>query len=343
MSSRSLRVAAFTGGLDVPSARFRVRQYSSALAGHGIELREFVARLGSYPPARRQLRAAWACCTVASRLPGVLRSHRYDVTLLQREMLSTMFTIEALTRAPRLLDVDDAIWIYRNGTAAKRLAEAAEGVICGNTFLAEQFARWNKRVFVVPTPVDTTTYVPLRDPGNRGRAVVGWIGTGGGLRFLKQIEPALASVLRRNPDARLRVISDMQPELRLIPGEQFEYVVWSRESEVTDLQAITVGLMPLDDSIWARGKCSYKMLTYMACGIPVVVSPVGMNSEVLARGLVGLPAETQEDWVESIEYLLTNREAAASMGQDGRRVVLQHFSITALAPLLARCLWSHSH
>jgi glycosyltransferase involved in cell wall biosynthesis len=241
------------------------------------------------------------------------------------------------------LDVDDAIWVYRNGFAAKRLAKVAEGVICGNTFLAEQFAQWNNRLFVVPTPVDTTRYVPWHDPGGRERLVLGWIGTGGGLRFLKQIEPALAIVLRRNPKACLRVISDVRPEMRLIPGEQLEYIVWSRDREVADLQTITVGLMPLDDSIWARGKCSYKMLTYMACRIPVVVSPVGMNSEVLARGTVGLPAESQEDWVESIEYLLKNREAAASMGQDGRRVVLQHYSITALAPVLAGCLWSHSH
>src|SRR5882724_6748799 len=131
-----IKVVAFTAGRNVPGSRFRVRQYVQALRAHGVELQEHFPRSGSYPPAGKLIRPFWAMGSLASRLPGVLASHRHDVTLFQREMLSTLFTLEPFTKKPRVLDVDDAIWLNRRGSSfAPRLAEISDSVICGNSFL----------------------------------------------------------------------------------------------------------------------------------------------------------------------------------------------------------------
>ena len=130
-----LKLAAFTGGVDVPGARFRVRQNISQLLDLGIEVREFCSRFGSYPPASRYKRPLWGIATLADRLPSVLMSHKYDACLLQRELLSTFVSLEPFIGGPRIFDVDDAIWIYRGGVAAKRLAQMSDLVICGNNFL----------------------------------------------------------------------------------------------------------------------------------------------------------------------------------------------------------------
>ena len=115
-----IRIAAFTGGLSVPSARFRVRQYLPALRREGIEVTEFDSGFGQYPPQVRWARPFWALATLAERLPDVVMSHRYDAVLLQREIMSSFVTLEPLTTRPRILDVDDAIFLQRGGGFAKK-------------------------------------------------------------------------------------------------------------------------------------------------------------------------------------------------------------------------------
>src|SRR5438445_4239438 len=133
-----LKVAAYTGGRHVPSARFRVRQYVPALRGLGVELREYEARFRSYPPSRKALRPLWGAAAISERMISAGASFWADMTLLQREMIATMLTVEPLTRSPRALDVDDAIWLRRDGSAAQRLARMCQVVSCGNDFLAEK-------------------------------------------------------------------------------------------------------------------------------------------------------------------------------------------------------------
>jgi glycosyltransferase involved in cell wall biosynthesis len=117
-----------------------------------------------------------------------------------------------------------------------------------------------------------------------------------------------------------------------------EYIPWSPANEVETIQGMTVGLMPIDDTLWSRGKCSYKMLLYMSCGIPVVVSPYGMNAEVLAKGSVGCAAASQSDWADTLLLLLGNREMGAEMGREGRRVVEASYSLRTLASRMAAYL-----
>src|SRR5688572_19387775 len=158
-----LRVAAYTGGRSVPSARFRVRQYIDALRGEGVELREYCALLDSYPPRQRSLRPLWAAAALGERMVAAARSWRADLTLLQRTMLSSFLTAEPLTRRPRVLDVDDAIWLHRGGfggSSARRLARMCDLVICGNAFVAEHFEQWNPNVRLLATGVDTARFRP---------------------------------------------------------------------------------------------------------------------------------------------------------------------------------------
>lgn len=330
--TRPLRVAAFTGGAAVPAARFRVRQYVEPLSQLGVELQERWPSLGAYPPSRRALRPAWLVGTLVERLPQVAASWRADITLLQREMVSTVPTLEGLTRRPRLVDIDDAIHLYRGGLAARHLAALADLVVVGNAWLAEVWRNWSPSVEILPTAVDTEVYVPAAVPQH---PVIGWIGSAGNLPYLSDIAPALACVVSRYPGTMIAVCSDSPPQLGDLP---VRYVPWSVDVEPDFLASITIGVMPLQDHLWERGKCSFKMLQYMAAGRPCVVSPIGMNSEILHQAELGLAANTLSEWTEALSALLDDPVAAGRMGQVGRALAEARYSVNALAPRLAELL-----
>jgi glycosyltransferase involved in cell wall biosynthesis len=331
-----LKALAYTGGRNVPSARFRIRQYIRLLAPLGIDLTESLATFVAYPPRLRLVRPLWGVAHLASRALDVVSDRDSDVVIFQREMFSSTFTLERFTRRPRILDVDDAIWLQRGGGFARRLAELSDTVICGNSFIADWFSKWNARIELLPTVVNTDRFTP--SSASNDRLVIGWSGTSGGFFYFKEVIEAVAEVLREIPNAVFRVISDVRPSLPSIPHNRMEYIPWSPEVEVTSLQDIAVGLMPLDNSDWSRGKCSYKMLLYMSCGVPVVVSPVGMNSEVLQKGDLGFGATTHAEWVDAIMTLLRDEQLRRRMGQDGRRVVCERFSLSGAAPRMAQII-----
>lgn len=330
-----LEVTAITAGRAVPSAWFRAGQLQPALAGHGIDVRWLPARVSKYPPARRWLRPFWAPAALLSRLGPATASWGGDVTWLVREMVSTLVTLEPFTRRPRVFDVDDAIWLARGSRFAARLASSSDLVIAGNAFLAEWFSRFNRSVRVVPTAVDTDRFKPATRAEHGDRVVLGWSGTSGNLRFLNTVEPALKEVMERSANVFLRVVCDAAPDLPTLPPDRVEFVKWSRSNEAESLRGMSVGLMPLDDSDWSRGKCAYKMLLYMATGIPVVSSPVGMNAEVLAAGEVGLPATTTGDWIDALTALASDAGQRRRLGLTGRNVVEQGYSIRVIAPRIA--------
>ena len=332
-----LRVAAYTGGVDVPSARFRVRAYLPHLANAGIAVTEFPARSGTYPAGAAWRRSFWFGRRLAEALAGAPRSRRYDLVLFQRELLSTFVTAEPLYGRPRLLDVDDAIWLHRRGSFALRLAQRCDAVICGNRYLVDYFSAAGRETYLLPTGVDTERFVP-KAPTVTDRPIIGWSGSSANLRYLEALDGALAAIFKRRPHARLRVISDRAPRFDRVPAGAVDYVPWSPSVEVVALQDLSLGLMPLADSEWARGKCAFKMLTYMACGVPVVVSPVGVNAEILRTANVGFGAQASDEWVGAIEVLLGDQGLAAQMGRTGRELVESSYSISALAPRLAAIL-----
>ena len=228
--ARVLKVAAITGGRYIPSARFRVRQYLPALLSHDVCIEEFQTHTIAYPPQQRWMRPAWAAVRLAEMTRVTLQSRRYDVTLLQREMMSTLATLERWTGRPRVLDVDDAIHLYRGGSPAKTLAKKCDRIICGNSHLAEIFQQWNSDVVVLPTAVDTERYCPRSSSTPRRHIVLGWIGTSANLRYLQAIEPALVTVLKQYPDVLLHVVCDKAPKMKKIKSERMQYTPWSAAS-----------------------------------------------------------------------------------------------------------------
>mgnify|MGYP002346106789 CR=1 FL=1 len=335
---RVLNVGAITGGRNVPSARFRVRQYIPALLKHCVCINELQSWTCAYPPSQRLQRPAWALLRLLEMAGASIRSHRYDVTLLQREMVSTFATLERWTGRPRVLDVDDAIHLFRQGSTARTLAMQCDRVICGNTHLAEIYRKWNADVVVLPTAVDTVRYCPRMpissDPSGE-MIVLGWIGTSANLRYLESIERALTTVMQLNSNVILHVVCDKPPHMLAVERARLKYTPWSAANEVAAIQSFTIGLMPLEDSFWARGKCSFKMLQYMACGLPVVVSPVGMNAEVLELGEIGYGADSIEQWVAALTYLVEDETVRCRLGVNGRQIALRDFSVTSLAPRFA--------
>lgn len=188
---------------------------------------------------------------------------------------------------------------------------------------------------VIPTAVDTDRYVPrnsIEEP------IIGWSGTSSSLGYLYAIESALSVVLQKIPGSRIRIVSDSSPSFKMIPGDRLDFIRWSPANEVQAIQGMAIGIMPLEDSLWTRGKCSYKMLTYMACGLPVVVSPVGMNLEILSHGNVGFGPKGPEEWIEILSFLSKNMGERMRLGNNGRRVVLEKYSVNVIVKSLAKTL-----
>jgi len=327
-------VAAFTAGGASPSARFRVRQYTGALLEHGIALREFSNGWRGREKATSSFGAVLNCVTASGKsVVNALHSRKFDATLVQRWSLSGMPTTEIVSGRPRVWDVDDAIWLRLPACIVRRHAASFDRVICGNGFLAQEIEKWNTQVAVIPTAVDTNRFAPSGQTA--GVRSICWTGSSPNLRRLYQVEAAVATVLARHPGLRLRVICDEPPAFVGLDPHSVDYIPWSAIDEVRGLQTATIGIMPLDDSAWCRGKCSYKMLCYMACGIPVVVSPVGMNAEVLGMDDVGLPARDRDAWIDGLTWLLSSGAERERLGRNGRRLAVSQFSIGAIAPRLA--------
>jgi glycosyltransferase involved in cell wall biosynthesis len=330
-------VVAYTGGIDVPSARFRIRQHIGALSRQQILIQERYLRWGRKKPRRMSLRPLWIAATVGDRLLSIAAGRYADVALIQRQALPAFLPVEPFIRQPIVHDVDDAIWLNRGGKRAKEVARRSVAVICGNSYLADYFRQWNQNVYIVPTAVDTNGIVPgLRRAS--ARQVIGWIGSSENLRYLYQVETAIREVLACHSEAELMVVSNEAPRFERLSPERVRFVRWSPEAERRAFAEMTIGLMPLEDSEWARGKCSFKMLCYMAAGSPVIVSPVGMNREVLGLGNVGFGATTCDEWISALEALLGDSDLAAQMGASGRALVVKHFSVEVISPQIARVL-----
>jgi len=326
-----------TQGRNQPSTRFRWGQYVEDLQQGGFEVTELESYFGAYAPASKLKRPAWLAASVAENAVRTKRANRYDLRFLQRNLTSTLCTWEPLLKKPFVFDVDDAIFLGARGASANRIAQAASLVICGNNFLANHFEKFAP-VVVLPTGVDSARFVPKTKKSAARSQYIGWSGSSSGLKYLNAIEPAIKEVLSRHPDAMLKVVSDQKPVFKLLPRERVVFEKWTAEREVEVLQEFTLGIMPLEDDLWARGKCSFKMLTYMAVGLPVVVSPVGMNKEVLEQANCGFGARVHDEWIEAITALLSNATLAEKLGDAGRQLIEARYARKVVAPQLLQLL-----
>ncbi len=346
-----IKVAALTSGKDVPSTRYRVRQHIAPLLDYGIKVQEHCPVINKYqsmPLWPKGIRSSyalpfhliWQLTKLSTRLPGILSASRADVVWLQREMLPGYPTLEKFLKRPLLFDVDDAIWMSKpfGKKMAKAIALRSSYVIAGNEYIADWFSAYSHNIAIVPTAVDIDRYNTDRSEDFDGKFIVGWIGTSGNLKYLQEIESGIRKFLKEYKNSRLLVVCDKSPKFIRLGDEEVIYVPWSPENEVRMMQNMDVGLMPLANEPWASGKCSFKMLQYMSCGIPALVSPVGMNNEVLAKGEVGFSAESDHEWYEKLVDLKQNSELRNAIGKQGRKVVVHEYSRTVVSKKLANLM-----
>lgn len=344
-----ISVAALTSGRRTPSSRFRVRQHIPPLRELDVVVKEYVPAIDKYRnlpfwPEKVNYRYGlplfllWQGVKVATRIPGVWGSWNHQVTWLGRELLPGWVTLEPLLKRPLVFDVDDAVWLAPPfGNSVKTIARRSEVVVAGNNYIADWFASCSRDVRVVPTAVDLDRYqsLPAYRTGDNVPFRIGWIGTSGNLRYLEAIESPLTLFLADHQDSELLVMADKPPSFQHLPADRVRFLSWSENTEVDALRQMDVGLMPLPNEEWTRGKCSYKMLQYMACSIPVVVSPVGMNIEILALGRAGFACSSDGEWYEALSNLYGDRERARIYGAEGRTIVEKSFSRKQVTETLA--------
>ena len=358
MRNNRLRVDAFTTGRNDPSARFRVRQYIDPLCDLGIDVHEHIPVIDKnsgipsqiepytsvFPQATVQL--AWQGLKLACHLPGLAKSLRSDLIWLNREILPGRYSLERLLMRPIILDVDDAVWLAKpNGFETMRhLGSEAVAIMVGNKYLADWFSQWNSNIQIVPTAIDTDRFAPAtidNTPPRSQAYTVGWTGLSANFIYMYAIEKPLNAFLEKY-DAKLLIISDREPKFQFIKQKRIDFRRWSQESEASLLREMDVGLMPLPSSDWARGKCSFKMLQYMSTAIPVVVSPIGMNIDILSHGLVGYAAESNDDWFDALNAIYQDRQLALEMGKTGHNVIIENYSRRLVSEKIANIFHSLS-
>lgn len=328
--------AFLTQGHYVPSSRFRVEQYIPLLRSLNVDSVVLDAKFGAYPPMLKIMRYPWAVAALLDSYARVSRANDFDVVFLQRELISTLYSAERFLRKPYVFDVDDSIFLNARGLGVNKIASSARMIVVGNRNLAEYFSDFGE-VVIIPTPVDTEYFSPGQS-SHSSVVVLGWTGSSSGLKYLYEIEPALAAIMAKYPEVMLKVVSDLPPNFDLLPNERVCFEQWTKAREVDVLREFSIGLMPLPDSHWERGKCSFKMLTYMSVGKPVVVSPVGMNKELLDMATIGLGASSCEEWIDALSCLIEDNGLCSSFGLAGRRLAVQHFDTRMQARRLAEVL-----
>jgi glycosyltransferase involved in cell wall biosynthesis len=337
---------------QVPGQRFRIEQWTPLLQqeGLGVTFSSFLAPSAMKVLYGRGRNIAKVWETFRGYL-GRLRMLRtlpsYDVVFVHREAAllgSARLERAVARRLPVVYDFDDAIYLgpantvnpwaasLRDSGKTEALCRLACHVTVGNDILAEYARPRASAVTVLPTTIDTEAYV-VRERRARSRAVLGWSGSVTTLPYLAAMSDTLLR-LRQRIDFELRIIGG---ELT-VPGLDVQCRPWRAETEVEDLQELDVGIMPLPDDPWTRGKCGLKALQYMALGIPAVVSPVGVNAEIVRHGENGFLASTPEEWVAKAASLLTDAELRRRLGSAARRTVEDRYSARVHAPRLAKIL-----
>jgi len=328
----TITVAALTAGVNTPSSRFRIRQYVTRLAEQGITVREYIPFFEKSCGLPSPFKAA-------ARVPALFKSRSADVVWVGKELVQGYETFERLLKRPRMMDVDDAIWLNLpfGGIAARSVAGAMDAVVAGNQYLADYFSRYCKTIHIVPTGIDLHRYqlrnFPTAEPE---KFIIAWTGLACNYKYLRIIEPVLRKFLLDHSRAELLLVSNKPWKSQLCPPEKIKYVRWSQDNEATALHSASVGIMPLKDDKWSRGKCSFKMLQYMAVGLPVVVTPAGMNREILQKAESGFAAGSPDEWYDALKTIYGNWSLQRQMGQAGRKVVEQFYSADIIAKELAQ-------
>lgn len=269
----------------------------------------------------------------------------FDVVFVNRDLAGggNFFERRLLAQNPRVVfDFDDAIYIGRNEHAIAWMCSNASWVTPGNEYLAEWVRRHTPHVTVIPTVVDTETYV-AGDCGSSDRTVrLGWSGSDQSIAAVLYPRLAMLAELQREFAFRFVIISNTPPKLP-VRDLKFTFYPWSADAEGRMGQLMDIGLMPLQDDEFQRGKCGLKLLQYMAAGIPAIASPVGVNSSIVADGKTGFLASSPAQWRTAIAELVSQPRLRTNMGRAGRQRCEQHYSVRRWLPELQRILLQAGH
>ena len=337
-----------------PSSRLRYYQYLPYLAKQGIEVESFPLFDAMYLNClysglpRPVLSIAKA---YYRRINQLVLSRSYDLIWLESEALPWfpvwMENFGVLKKIPYVVDYDDAIFhrYDRNPLAIvrvllrhkiDRIMQHARLVITGNSYLKKRAQRagavW---VESLPTVVDLTRY-RLKMNDDSSVFTIGWIGSPTTAAYVKYVYPAIDRLCKK---IELRMVMIGGYPETLPTRAPVEFHQWSEESEVGHILQFDIGIMPIPDSPWACGKCGYKLIQYMACGLPVVASSVGANTQIVQNGITGFLVSTEEDWEQALSLLNDHKSLRQNMGQAGRKRVESHYSLQVTAQQLAT--WLH--
>jgi glycosyltransferase involved in cell wall biosynthesis len=348
-SERAIRVLALSRyGRQGASSRMRTFQYREPLAAQGIEFDIHPLLGDDYLRALYHggNRLAAALRSFGHRIGDLRRARDYDAVWVEKEFFPWLPAFIELgllpSDAPLIADYDDAVFHrydqHRSaleravlGRKLDRVMARADLVVAGNAYLAQHAERAGaRRIAIVPTVVDLDRY-PLRPRSPSPTLTVGWIGTPSTMEYFEPLKPVLRGLSQEIP---MRVVAiGARPDQMV--GEPFAAVPWSEAGEVEALRALDIGVMPLPDTPWERGKCGYKLIQYMALGLPVVASPVGANAAIVREGENGFLATGDDEWRAALTTLAGDPALRERLGQAGRRRVEAEYALAVQAPRLA--------
>ena len=311
-------------GTHAASTRYRALHYYNCLQQAGWQPQHFTAK--SHPINRIRL---------------LLKARKFHTIVIVRRMFPAWFMgLLQLACDNIIFDFDDAIFVRSNGAAADRrmkrfttMAAYCNQVWAGNRFLARAASK-NNNVVLLPTAIDIDHYdVTSKKPDTTIDLV--WIGSSSTRKYLELVIPALESLAVELPQLRLKIIADFDANTRHIRTLPIQ---WTENTEAQQLASSHIGIAPMIDNDWTRGKCGLKLLQYMAAGLPVITSPFGANKEIVIDGETGLFADSEQQWLQAIRRLAADAALRERMGAAGKHHVAQHYSITANCEKIKKAL-----
>lgn len=328
-----------------PNQRFRFEQYLPFLEAHGFQCT--FSPLIRTPEEDKQFyqgsllqKVMLGSVFTWRRLKDVLRARKYDIVFIAREAFVTGTTVfeRGLKKsgAKIIFDFDDSIWInvvsesnkalswLKDANKTSKIISLSHKVFAGNKYLSDYANQYNDQVVIIPTTIDTDTYKPNYSIDKR-KITIGWSGSTSTIQHFKYAIPALQQLKEKFGDQiTIEVIGDANynHEPLGIVGS-----AWNSKTELEDLHRFDIGIMPLPDDEWTKGKCGLKGLQYMALEIPTIMSPVGVNGEIIQDGVNGFLASSTEEWVSKLSLLIENPELRVNLGKEGRRTVEKQYSV----------------
>ena len=333
---------------EAPSQRFRFEQYFEILkeAGYTYRVSSFLdleTWTILYKPGNSLKKGLGILKGFLRRLLLLPRLHKYDWVFIHREAAPLgpplfEWLISQVFRKKVIYDFDDAIWLPNTSEQNKLAAglkwhhkvasicKRSAKVSCGNEYLASWARQFNSQVVLNPTTIDTLNLHNKLKVHTDGRITIGWTGTHSTLPYLKPLEGVLNKLAEKYPQVHFLIISNQPPNLQI---PRLEFRKWNKATEAEDLLLMDIGIMPLTHDKWSEGKCGFKALQYMAMGIPAVISPVGVNNQIIQQGKNGFLADNLEEWKDYLSRLIEDASMRQVMGRRARETVVAEFSVLA--------------